>query len=114
MAALLFHLKDVPADEADEVRAVLHEANIDFYETTGGTVALALGLSTPAIWVKDAADKARARALIDEYQASRQGWISAEAPETLGQRFRARPLPMLLTLLLIGVVLYFSVSPFFF
>ncbi|MCP5140874.1 MAG: DUF2007 domain-containing protein [Gammaproteobacteria bacterium] len=114
MAALVFHLKDVPDDEADAVRTLLHEAGIDCYETSGGTVALALGLAAPAIWVREDADKPRARELIDAYQASRQGLIAGEPPETLAQRFRDRPLPMLMALLLIGVVLYFSLSPFFF
>ena len=36
MATLLFRLRHVPDDEADDVRALLEENGIDFYETTPG------------------------------------------------------------------------------
>ncbi|MCP5136155.1 MAG: hypothetical protein H6981_05085 [Gammaproteobacteria bacterium] len=114
MPALIFHLKDVPEDEAAEVRQVLRDADIAFYETSGGTVALALGLASPAIWIKQDADQERARELIDAYQHGRWESAAQNAPETLRDRVRNRPLPTLLALLLIGIVLYFSLSPFFF
>ena len=34
MAKLLFKLNSVPDDEAEEIRALLAEAEINFYETT--------------------------------------------------------------------------------
>lgn len=114
MPVLIFHLKDVPDDEAADVRQILERAQIDFYETSGGTVALALGLASPAIWIKQEADRDRARALIDAYQLERRALSGQEPTETVGERVRNRPLPILMALSLIGIVLYFTLSPFFF
>ena len=36
MAVLIFKLRYVPEDEAHEIRELLGDNNIDFYETTAG------------------------------------------------------------------------------
>ena len=48
MALLLFRLRNVPDDEADEVRHLLNENSIEFYETSAGN----WGISMPAIWLR--------------------------------------------------------------
>ena len=65
MAVLLFPLRNVPDDEAEEVRALLGTHGIDFYETP----ASAFGISAGAIWLRDEAQLQVARQLIDDYQA---------------------------------------------
>ena len=49
MPSLLFKLKDVPDDEAEEVRQLLAAEDIEFYETEAGS----FGLSFAAIWITD-------------------------------------------------------------
>ena len=44
MATLLFRLNDVPQDEADDVRQLLTDKGIDFYETHAGFSGWALPL----------------------------------------------------------------------
>lgn len=67
MAVLFFNLRDVPLDEADDIRQLLTEHEIGFYETSAGN----WGISTAAIWLYDADDLEQARALCDAYQAER-------------------------------------------
>ena len=49
MRELLFHLRGVTDDEADDVRELLREAGIEFYETQAGR----WNLSVPALWLSD-------------------------------------------------------------
>ena len=67
MAILLFSLRHVPDDEAEDVRALLSSHGIDFYETPSS----AFGISAGAIWLRDEAQLQVARQLIDGYQAQR-------------------------------------------
>lgn len=67
MAKLFFHLRNVPEDEAYDVRAILEQHEIAFYETSAGN----WGISTPAIWLYDEEDEYQARELIDAYQRQR-------------------------------------------
>ncbi len=68
MAILLFSLRGVPEDEAAEVRELLCTQQIDFYETSAGN----WGVSMPALWLRNEAEFAKARQLLDEYQQHRQ------------------------------------------
>ncbi len=74
MAILLFSLRQVPDDEAADVREVLEENQIDFYETHAGS----WGISMPAIWLRDEKQHERARQLIDDYQEQRRIFIQQE------------------------------------
>ncbi len=74
MALLLFSLRQVPDDEADDIRELLEENQIDFYETNAGN----WGISMPAIWLRDEQQHGHARNLIDEYQLERQQVIREE------------------------------------
>ena len=67
MAKLLFKLRGVPDDEADEVRELLTQHEVDFYETSAGN----WGLSMPGIWLHNEQQFEPARALIDDYQEAR-------------------------------------------
>ena len=68
MAKLLFHLRNVPDDEADEVRNLLTRNGVDWYETRPGP----WGISTGALWLRDAEAYPGARQLLDDYQKTRR------------------------------------------
>ncbi len=117
MAILLFSLRHVPDDEAEEVRALLSGHGIDFYETP----ASAFGVSAGAIWLRDEAQLQTARQLLEHYQTERYA-TQRQHYEDLrqqGQRrtivhaFRENPLRFVVYLALIAAVLYFSLKPFF-
>ncbi len=67
MAKILFRLNGVPDDEANDVRELLADNAIDFYETSPGN----WGVSMPAIWLTDESQFQKARALLDVYQNER-------------------------------------------
>lgn len=116
MAKILFRLRHVPEDEANDVRQLLNQHAIDWYETSAGKFQI----SFPAIWVRDDADEPRARQLIDTYQQQRRREIRAEQAEreangvadTFFNRAIANPLPVLGTLLFVALILYLSIKPF--
>ena len=68
MAILLFSLRGVPEDEAYEVRELLTEHEINFYETSAGN----WGVSMPALWLRETTDLEKARHLLADYQQQRQ------------------------------------------
>ena len=49
MAQLVFRLKNVPEEEADDIRALLDEHDIEFYETSAGRWQISMA----GIWVRD-------------------------------------------------------------
>ena len=57
MAKLLLNLRNVPDDEADDVRALLDEHDIAYYETSPGFWNISLG----GIWVREDAAFAEAK-----------------------------------------------------
>ncbi len=67
MVILFFRLAGVPEDEADDVRELLTNNDIGFYETTAGN----WGVSMPAIWLYQHEDLPRAQMLFDNYQQHR-------------------------------------------
>ncbi|MEX0739126.1 MAG: DUF6164 family protein [Pseudohongiella sp.] len=67
MAKLLFRLRNVPEDEATEVRELLETNKIPFYETSAGN----WGISMPGLWLHHDTDYTQARALLDDYQHQR-------------------------------------------
>ena len=74
MAILLFSLRHVPDDEAADIRDLLEENHIDYYETNAGN----WGISMPAIWLRDEQQHEQARHLINEYQELRRITIQEE------------------------------------
>jgi len=61
MSALLFSLRNVPYDEAEEIRQLLTSSEVEFYETPAGK----WGISSPAIWLQDKNELQRAKSLIE-------------------------------------------------
>ncbi|HEX7074036.1 MAG TPA: DUF6164 family protein [Hyphomicrobiaceae bacterium] len=117
MPILLFSLRSVPDDEAEEVRQLLASNRIDFYETPAGR----WGISSPGIWLHDGYQLPKARSLIETYQKERFA-SRRQAFESLKQQGKHRtivhaivenPLRFVFYLIVIGVVLYLSIVPFF-
>lgn len=117
MATLLFKLRNVPDDEASEVRALLTEHEIPFYETTAGN----WGISMPAIWLHNDEHYTKARSILDAYQHERSARMreqyladkSAGRAETMSGLIRRDPVRTLGYLVLIAAIIYFSVVIFY-
>ncbi len=117
MSVLLISLRNVPEDEAAEIRALLDANAIEFYETPAGR----WGISAPAIWLKEAQSLKEAKALIEEYQRERFARQRAAYEQlkkegrnrTLGDVFREDPVRFIAYLAIVLLVLYFSIKPFF-
>lgn len=117
MSRLLIKLRHAPDDEIDEIRGLLHENHIAFYETQPGP----WGISAPGIWLKHDDEYDRAKALLDDYQEKRFREQHAEYERlrragehrTFLQNLMENPLQVLLYSVIVGLILYFSISPFF-
>ncbi len=107
MAKLLLNLRNVPDDEADDVRALLDEHGIAYYETSAGTWSLSLA----GIWVREDAAFPEAKRLMGEYHAQRAARVRAEreaalrdgTAATFGSVLREQPLRVVLAV--IGILL---------
>lgn len=114
---MLFRLNNVPEDEAEEVRALLTENGIDFYETHAGN----WGVSTAAIWLRDESRLAEAKSLLETYQAKRSIRIREEYRQSKAEglhrgvldEFKEHPIRLIVYLAVILAVLYLSTMPFF-
>ena len=117
MRKLLIKLRHAPDDEIEEIRDLLRENRIDFYETQAGP----WGISAPAIWLSDHEEYARAKALLDTYEENRYREQRAEYERqrragehrTFVQNLMEKPLQVVLYCLIVGLIIYFSISPFF-
>ncbi|QSP95633.1 hypothetical protein LPB19_04240 [Marinobacter salinisoli] len=63
----LMNLRHVPDDEADEIRALFDQHQVNYYETPPSFWGISMG----GFWVHDDQEAERARALLDEYQRQR-------------------------------------------
>ena len=116
MAKLIFKLKSVSYDEADDIKNLLTENKIDFYESPAGNWEI----SMHALWLNDEARYTQAKQLIDEYQVKRSQRIRLETQqkidqgeyETFIQRLFNKPIQVFITLAIIIFILYFSIMPF--
>ncbi len=116
MSALIFRLRNVPEDEAADVRALLDEHDIEWYETTAGN----WGIAMPALWVQHDEQKSRARQLIEAYQHERGERLRREQDERkaagiepgLFDRIKERPLACAGIILFCGFIVYVTLSPF--
>lgn len=114
MSKLLLNLRHVPDDEADEVRALLHEQGIGFFETRAGRWRISLA----GIWVEDA-DFSRAREHLDAYERARSERVRAELAEARARgeapsvldNLRANPGGALLALIVIVAILALMAWP---
>ena len=116
MAKLIFKLKSVSYDEADDIKNLLTENKIDFYESPAGNWEI----SMHALWLNDETQYTQAKQLIDEYQVKRSQRIRLETQqkidqgeyETFIQRLFNKPSQFFITLAIIIFILYFSIMPF--
>ncbi len=116
MAKKIFELRGVPVDEAEDVRQLLSEHQIEYYETAAGN----WGVSMPAIWLRDEQQYVQAKELIDAYQAERSVRVRGEYEkqkqagehETLIDRFKRDPVSYILTVAFILFLLYIFIETF--
>ena len=116
MAKLIFKLKSVSYDEADDIKNLLTENKIAFYESPAGNWEI----SMHALWLNDEAQYTQAKQLIDEYQVKRSQHIRLETQqkidqgeyETFIQRIFNKPIQIFIPLAIIIFILYFSIMPF--
>lgn len=116
MARLLFKLAQVPDDEAAEIRALLSEHQIRYYETDAGFFRVGLD----AIWLADGDQEEQARELIRAYQAERvirqqQNYAQlVEAGQVPGvwQHFCAQPIRFIASAIAIVFVAGLTLLPF--
>ena len=116
MSEQLFNLSRVPEDEADEIRELLDENSIEYYETAAGN----WGVSLPAIWLSSDEQLEQAKALIDVYQLERtrkaqelyrQQKLDGTAPDLI-TNLKNNPVQILFYLGATLLVLYISIMPF--
>lgn len=119
MPHMVFRLNNVPEEEADDIRRLLDERHIDYYETDAGR----WGFSVAAIWLRDDdSDRVdEALTVIAEYQERYSAEVRERHErerregrhETLLQRFIRHPLQFVFYLLALLAILYLSTAPFF-
>ncbi len=117
MAVLIFKLRYVPDDEAHDVRELLSDNDIDFYETTAGI----FGISMPGLWLKNEDQLKQARQLIDEYQQQRHDRAREEyeirqregTARTFFDMFKESPVRYISLVLIIILLCYLLIFSFF-
>lgn len=116
MAVQIFNLRGVPDDEAEDIRQLLAAHHIEHYETPAGL----WGMSSPALWIADDAQRKQVMDLIAQYQQrraldARQLYETQKAQGqhlTLWGLVKLHPLRYVAALLAIGFVVFVSVGPF--
>lgn len=116
MSVQLFRLRNVPDDEAQDIRELLTNHHIDHYETPAGN----WGISMPAIWINDDEQIELAKSLIKKYQNERL--VKARDAYTQQQEhgqnrsiFRELIENPIRSILYIGfavLIIYISIKPF--
>jgi hypothetical protein len=115
MAKLLLNLRDVPDDEADDVRRFLDAGRIGYYETRPSL----WGISAGGIWIRDENDVAEAKRRMEEYQRERQARAReahAEAERSgtslkFADVLRRQPLRVALAAFAVALVLALMAAP---
>lgn len=116
MAKLLLNLRNVPDDEADEVRDLLAAHAIDFYETKPSL----WGVSAGGIWLADPGQLDEAMQRLADYQRERSANARAEreaavregrAPSTW-VNLRANPRQAIVAVVGIALMLAIATLPF--
>lgn len=117
MAVMLFKLRFVPDDEVQDIRELLTDNEIDYYETGAGI----LGFSMPAIWLRNESQLNQARQLIDDYQEQRSTQARTEynnqrsngTNKTTLDLFKENPTRFFGYIFAILFIIYFTVVLFF-
>jgi hypothetical protein len=115
MSKLLLNLRDVPDDEADDVRRFLDSGGIGYYETRPSL----WGISAGGIWIREEADVAEAKRRMADYQRERQARAREERAEaessgtsvTFAEVLRTQPLRVALTVIAIALLLALMAAP---
>jgi hypothetical protein len=116
MAKLLLNLRNVPEDEAEEVRELLDAHQIAYYETKPSM----WGVSAGGIWAANAAQEQEAVRRLADYQAERSARHRAQreldlregrAPSTW-DNMRANPRQALVAVVGILLMLVVATLPF--
>ncbi len=116
MAKRVFSLGGVPDDEADDIRQLLENAGVDYYETPPGPFAI----TAAALWLNQDSEYERIKQLIDDYQTTRaltarqhyqQAKLHGELPGLLQTLWR-NPLLWLVVIASIAIVLLVVLLPF--
>ena len=110
------NLRHVPEDEAREVRELLEQHHIEYFETPANR----WGISAGGIWIKHREQAEQARELYRDYQQKRLQQARADYREArraghtpgVGDVIRERPLQLLLTAAGIGLLLWLLLFPF--
>ena len=111
-------MRYVPEDEAQEVRDLLGENDIEFFETFAGNWSI----SVPALWIRRDEQFEEARKIIEEYQIGRTARVQKRLLDrkikgetlTVAKVFLQNPLHFIFSILAILVVLYLSLRFFLF
>ncbi|MFW5825261.1 MAG: DUF6164 family protein [Marinobacter sp.] len=112
----LMNLRHVPDDEADEIRALFEQHGVQYYETPPSFWGISMG----GFWAHDSDEAARAKALLRDYQDSRQRrqrqvWERAlrEGKGTgVWHQFLRKPVTVVAALLALVFILGVSLAPF--
>ncbi len=109
-------MRNVPADEAQEVRELLEQHEIEFFETSAGS----WGVSMPALWLINEEQLQQAQQLLDEYQLMRSKRMQQEyvvnrqrgEAKSMWHNFSEQPLRFAAFMGLIVIVLIISLRFF--
>ena len=115
MPVRLFDLRGGPEDEAEEVRALLTNHKIEFYETSAGN----WGISVPAIWLHDDTHFEQAKQIIAQYQEERFSKARSEYTQrkregknrTIIEVAREDPVRFIVYLVVALFILVLSIKP---
>ncbi len=116
MSVMLFRLRGVAEDEAEDLRQILADNDIDFYETPADR----WGVSMPGLWLRDESRLEQARSLIEQYQIDRSARVRHEheqlrqqgKAETFFRRLKENPFMIVIYIIMLAFVLYFFLVPF--
>ncbi len=117
MSKLLFSLRGVPEDEAFEIKELLTEKNIDYYETSAGN----WGISMPALWLSNNEQFDEAEKLLNSYHQTREitqreiyNQLKKEGKnKRLGDVVRKQPLLLISYIGVAILILYVSIRMLF-
>lgn len=114
MARIIFILRGVPEEEAEEIRSLLLDNHLDYYETSSGN----WGISMPALWIKNEADFPRAESLLNQFHQERErqqkekyiALKKAGQNKTIVDEFVQRPIRFIFYVGMIIFFLYVSIK----
>lgn len=115
MTKRLLTLRNVPDDEAREVREMLDDLTIAYYETPPSRWGISMG----GIWIRSDADFSQARTALDRYQVERalraraeyQTRLRSGEAETFATVLRQRPVQVVAYIAIAGGIILLMLWP---